>query len=247
MSKESWQPQSPLDGIIFDCDGTLSTIEGIDVLAEHNGCGKEVTALTADAMGTTGMNLELYQQRLALVNPSQTQIFNLEQEYYANRVEDAIEVIRILKHLNKSIYIVSAGLYPAVKLFGELLGIPEKNIYAVNIFFDEHGAYHDFDRTSPLVNRNGKRVIISEIIKHHKNTALIGDGLNDVEARDLVTRFIGYGGKFYRKNIAEMCEYYIRTPSFLPLLPLLLTQEEYIRLSDDEKKLYAEGQKCRGD
>ncbi|MBT4147320.1 MAG: haloacid dehalogenase, partial [Gammaproteobacteria bacterium] len=38
------------DIIFFDCDSTLSEIEGIDELAERAGCGAEMAALTNAAM-----------------------------------------------------------------------------------------------------------------------------------------------------------------------------------------------------
>ncbi|TAK75879.1 MAG: phosphoserine phosphatase, partial [Gammaproteobacteria bacterium] len=59
-----WQPQAPIPAIVFDCDGTLSMIEGIDELAKHNGVSEAVQALTAEAMEKTGLHPDLYRQRL---------------------------------------------------------------------------------------------------------------------------------------------------------------------------------------
>jgi phosphoserine phosphatase len=241
MTTPHWQPQSAIDAVIFDCDGTLTTIEGIDVLAEHNGVGHEVSALTALAMNTSGVSTDMYTHRLNRVAPSYKQVHELGLEYFANRIEDVSEVINILKRLNKEIYIVSAGLYPAVRLFGELLKIPDKNIFAVDITFDTHGKYLNYDHQSPLVVRNGKRAIISEIKKYHKNLIFIGDGINDLEAKDLVERFVGYGGKFYRENIAAFCQYYITTLSMAPFLALSLTSNEVSELIADEKLFYDKG------
>ncbi len=65
--------------------------------------------------------------------------------------------------------------------------------------------------------------------------------MNDAIARDVVTRFVGYGGIFYRENIAALCEFYIKSKSLTPLLPLLLTQEEFLTLSATEKSHYDTG------
>ena len=46
------------DVVFFDCDSTLSTIEGVDELARRRGV--DVARLTADAMAARYM--ELYQQ-----------------------------------------------------------------------------------------------------------------------------------------------------------------------------------------
>ncbi len=241
MTRPSWQPHLPMDCVIFDCDGTLSSIEGIDVLAEHNNVGHRVIELTATAMNTTGMNVALYEQRLNLTNPSIEQLITLGEEYKKHCVTDAREVIQLFKKLNKSIYIVSAGLTPAVKIFGEWLDISEKNIFAVDIFFDKKGNYKNFDRESALVNRHGKRLIIAEIKKNHARSIYLGDGLNDYEAHDLVTRFVGYGGQYYRQKIEDLCQFYIRTPTITPLLSLTLTAEEQKQLNSVEQELYMIG------
>lgn len=217
---------SPLDAIIFDCDGTLSHIEGIDELAKMNGVGKQVIELTAKAMGQSGMNPEIYEQRLKLVQPKSTQLATLGQTYFEQCAPDLLTTLNLLRSFDKKIYIVSAGLYPAVKDFGELLEINSHNIFAVNIYFDEAGNYQDFDRLSPMIFADGKRWIVEEIKKQHRRVAFVGDGLTDFATHDVVTRFIGYGGAYYRKNIQQLCEFYITEASMLPLIPLCLTEAE---------------------
>jgi phosphoserine phosphatase len=69
----------------------------------------------------------------------------------------------------------------------------------------------------------------------------IGDGLNDYEVYQLVSRFIGYGGAYYRQNIADLCEFYAKSASLAAILPLLLTQEEYHQLNATHQLLYNKG------
>lgn len=241
MIPTNWQLQTPISAIVFDCDGTLSAIEGIDELARMNGVYEEVAALTAQAMGQTGLTLPLYQQRLNLVKPTYGQLQTLSHDYISQCVNDAKPVINALQRLNKSIYIVSAGLNPAVTRFGESLKIAPENIYAVNLSFTADGNYLDFDHTSPLVNKNGKRLIVSELKSRHKTILHIGDGMNDFDTHDFVTRFIGFGGFFYRENLNKCCEFYIKKPSLAALLPLALTQDEYMLLSPSEQAVYQKG------
>lgn len=241
MATNNWQLDTPVDAVIFDCDGTLSTIEGIDELAHRNGVYEEVKKLTAEAMGKTGMNPVLYRKRLDLVKPTLNEVLALGQTYLEHQVADIVSVIRILKKLNKKVYIISAGLLPAVKIFGEILGVAEKNIFAVDIKFDSEGNYSNFDETSPLAYRDGKHDIVSELKKQHPRIVLIGDGLNDYAAYDVVTRFIGYGGAYYRQNIADLCQFYITTLSMAPVIPLAITQNEVSKLSSDAKSLYQQG------
>jgi len=244
MTIPDWQTKIPYSAIIFDVDGTLSAIEGIDQLAENNRVGDLVKSLTAAAMGEIGINPQLYQQRLDLVRPKQEQLLALGQQYYRERVLDADKVINIFQRLNKSVYMVSAGLLPAVTIFGSLLTIPKDRIYAVNILFDDQGNYLDFDRHSPLVTNDGKRQIAAQLISRHHHVLHIGDGLNDFSTHDLVTRFVGYGGVYYRQNIESLCEFYIKSRSLTALLPLSLTQAEFEQLMPDEQELYLLGIKA---
>ena len=90
---------------------------------------------------------------------------------------------------------------------------------------------------------NGKAEIALQIKSRFKTVAYVGDGVNDLPAKEVVDRFIGYGGAYYRPNIEMVCDYYIKHKSFLPLLPLLLTRQECDNLKPGEKVLYDEGQR----
>lgn len=225
---------TPIEAIVFDCDGTLSHIEGIDELATANGVGEQVIQLTAQAMGHGGMNPELYQQRLNLVLPTSQQVGALSQLYLQHQTPDLLHVLQILQRLDKSIYIASAGIATAVINFGTLLGVKKENIFAVEVYFDENGNYHDFDRQSPLVYADGKRKIVQQLKQKHAEIAFVGDGSNDIVVADLVTCFIGYGGAYYREHIKQGSSYYISEPSMAPLLSACLTREELTQLSADE-------------
>lgn len=239
--KFPWQCIHPIDAILFDCDGTLSQIEGIDELAKHHQVIDIVQRITRDAMGKSGMSPEVYAERLDLTKPNQQEVDALVDAYYEQITPDVLEVIEILQRLNKSVFIVSAGLFPSVAGFAKKLKIPKENIFAVNILFDEKGQYCNFDHTSPMVFKNGKQKIVSLIKNKYNTIAFIGDGLSDYEVCEDVTRFVGYGGVFYRENIAKLCQFYIKTLRLRALLPLLLTTYEYDILLPHEKKLYAEG------
>jgi len=207
--------------ILFDCDGTLSQIEGIVELARWKGVEKAVAELTEKAMGQIGMCPDIYRQRLALVKPSQHDLIRLGQTYYQTRAEDIDETINILAAKNFSVYVVSAGMNPSVKIFAEQLNIPNQNVFAVDLSFDQDNQYLDFDHTSPLTQNSGKRIIVAEIKKRHSYLAYVGDGMNDLQVKDLVDTFIGYGGIFYRQNIADECKYYIKEKSMKKILTCL--------------------------
>jgi len=241
MTDHTWQLTTPLDAIVFDCDGTLSRLEGIDELAQVNDVEHEVAVLTQKAMAVTGITPDLYAQRLSLVQPTEAQIKKVGHDYFYERTPDVLEVIRIFQRFNKVIYIMSAGVNPAVIMFAEHLGIPKLQVFAVDLEFDSAGCYLDFDHQSPLTTPGGKRHLVELLHKKHRNIMHVGDGMNDIDAKDVVTRFVGYGGVFYREKIAELCDYYILSTSMSSLLPLAFTEKETQNLSEGERQFYDAG------
>lgn len=222
---------TPLDAIVFDCDGTLSAIEGIVELAKINGQGETVEALTATAMGVSGLNAGLYAKRLHLTQPTYEQVIQLGQDYILQLTPDTLDTFAQFTRLNKPIFIVSAGLKLAVDILGAHLDIPKEHIYAVDIHFDQHGRYLNFDESNPLCNNDGKRHVIQQLQKHYPRIALIGDGKNDLACKDMIERFIGFGGHYRHALVEVEAEYYTDKCSLLTVLPYCLTAEEYKKLS----------------
>lgn len=234
-------PTKSMEAIVFDCDGTLTHIEGIDELARWQGVGEEVAQLTAEAMGRSGINPELYRYRLELVKPTLQQMQELGECYFQNRAPQLLEVIHILQRLGKALYIISAGLTPAIHFFAQHLGISDQHIYAVDITFDHQGVYENFAAQSPLIHPHGKCVVMQEIAHKHPTILFVGDGLSDLEAKGEVTRFVGYGGAFPRENIKRASDCYIEKPSMAGLLACALTQEEVLKLTSAEHEIYQQG------
>ena len=214
-----------MTAVIFDCDGTLSQLEGINELARWNQVIEEVGQLTEQAMGQVGMTPEIYQARLALVQPTRQQLEKLGQDYFDQRVQDLDQTLEKLREQDIEIYVVSAGMNPSVKIFAGLLNIPEANVFAVDLNFDANGSYLDFDHHSPMTKNNGKRAVVEQIKKMHNQIYYIGDGMNDLQVKDLVTIFIGYGGAFYRENIAKAADVYLTDPSMLQLIDVINSEE----------------------
>jgi len=235
---KTWLLDSPLDAIIFDCDGTLSQIEGINYLAELSGVAEQVKALTEQAMAHTGVTQALYFQRISRVRPSRAQALTLAEAYFSRVSPDLIYVIAALQKLGKVLFVVSAGINPSVKGFAQALGIPENRVYAVDVQFDEDGQYASYDQQSPLTTTSGKSLIIERLKAQFPNVMLVGDGMNDVEASQSVSRFVGYGGAYYREKIAKLSPFYIKCASMLPVLALALTKEEASQLPADLQSHY---------
>ena len=241
MTTPDWQLNTPLDAIFFDCDGTLSQIEGIDELAKMNHVYDQVAALTEQAMSETGVNHALYSERLQLTQPKQAQALAVADQYYINLTQDAQAVINLLNAIGKNLFIISAGNNPSVQQFAKKLGIPAERALAVELYFDEQGDYTGYDESCRLSHIDGKSTTIGRMQSQFPRTLLVGDGLNDLEAASTVTRFVGFAGNAYRNHVAEQAEFFIQCPSLLPLLPLCLTADEVASLTAHQMALYQQG------
>ncbi|MGB1252173.1 MAG: HAD-IB family phosphatase [Candidatus Promineifilaceae bacterium] len=223
------------DHVFFDCDTTLSTIEGIDILAESAGKKEAIEALTKAAMeGQLGLE-DVYAKRLAAITPTKAQIRHVRDAYKQNIVEDAAEVIAALKYLGYKVYIISGGLYEPVAEFGVYLGVPRENIRAVEIEYDQLSGrwwepqndsgndvkYMTFDE-GPLTISDGKAQIVRELLGDQKGRSLlIGDGSSDLRASRAVDLFVGFGGVETRKPVLDNAPVFLHSSSLTPLLALV--------------------------
>lgn len=127
----------PFEHIFFDCDSTLTTVEGIDVLAESMGKKLRVEVLTQAAMDGAIDLEEVYDKRLKTLRPTRQQVLDIRHSYKRNLVEDAARVVAALQALGHKVYIISGGLVEPVAEFGIHLGIPRERIRAVGIAYNE--------------------------------------------------------------------------------------------------------------
>lgn len=224
----------PFKHIFFDCDSTLSTIEGIDILAETAAKKWRVEVLTNAAMNGDLDLAEVYGKRLQAVRPTRRQIGQIRQSYKKNVVEDAREIIGALQQLSHQVYIVSGGLYEPVREFGIYLGVPEAHIRAVDVQYDaltgewwrqstqEQVRYKTFEEGA-LTATDGKADIVADLLgRQSGRSLLIGDGASDLLAARRVDLFVGYGGVIERERIVARAPAFIHSRSLAPLLALAL-------------------------
>ena len=76
------------------------------------------------------------------------------------------------------------------------------------MIFDINGRYKDFDKSRPTSQSFGKVEVIKKLSKNYKNIIMIGDGKTDLETKDYVSCFIGYGGNKVRQIVKNNADYY---------------------------------------
>jgi len=210
--------------VIFDCDSTLSSIEGIDELAA--GHREEIAGLTAAAMSGAVPLEAVYGARLAVIRPSRARIEALAAQYVATAVPGARETVRGLKQGGVEVRIVSGGIRQAVLPFAEWLGLDAGAVAAVALRFGPGGDYEGFDEASPLTRSGGKRTVIESWKKTHPGPfLLVGDGVTDLEARPAVDRFLAFTGVVDRPAVSAAADAVLAGPTLLPILAQVLHPE----------------------
>jgi phosphoserine phosphatase len=235
------------DLIFFDCDSTLSSIEGIDELARFKGKEQRVGVLTEKAMNGDLDLSEVYGKRLRAIRPTKGELKAIEEKYWQTMVPDALAVVTALRLVGKQVFIVSGGLAEPVRGFGKRLGVPQENIRAVEVEYNELSGdwwqYHepesqhskmylDYDE-GPLTISTGKPAIIQALAAgKHGRKMMIGDGASDLAARPMVDLFIGYGGIVTREKVLAGADAFIHINSLAPILPLALGPAGHKHLAD---------------
>lgn len=236
------------DLIFFDCDSTLSTIEGVDELARLKGKEQRVGLLTDKAMNGELDLSEVYGKRLKAINPTRQQIDAVEQMYWDTMVPDAQEVIDALRYLEKQIFIISGGLEDAVAGFGKRLGVDGSHIRAVTLEYNElsgewwryydpsaqrNKRYLDYNE-GPLTVSAGKATVVSELAGNlFGRRLLVGDGASDLATRgNGVDLFVGFGGVVVREKVEREADVFIYPNTLAPILPLATGSSGLKQLKD---------------
>ena len=212
----------PFEGVVFDCDSTLSTIEGIEELTAGH---VEIAELTAAAMAGAVPLEEVYGRRLELAGPRIEDMERIGARYAETALPGAAELVGALRASGKRVAIVSGGLLPPVRRFGVSLGVEPGDVHAVDVRFDEEGAYAGFEEGSPLARAGGKLEVIRAAFPGG-DVALVGDGATDLEARDACARFIAFTAVARRPEVVEGADVEVARADLAALLPHLLTAAE---------------------
>ncbi|MEP7290821.1 MAG: HAD-IB family phosphatase [Chloroflexota bacterium] len=241
MEQTRW---SSFDLIFFDCDSTLSAIEGIDELARFKGKEWRVGVLTQKAMDGDLDLAEVYGKRLQAIRPTRGQLKAIEERYWETLVPDAREVIAALHFLGKQVFIISGGLAEPVRGFGARLGVAPENIRAVELEYNQLSGdwwryyepqtqtkqtYLDYNE-GPLTVSSGKPAIVSELAAgKHGRRMMVGDGASDLATRTVVDLFVGFGGVVARQKVREQADAFVGVNSLAPILPMAVGAAAYLR------------------
>lgn len=226
----------PYGTVVFDCDSTLSSIEGVDELGRLAGVdAAEIAALTRRAMDGELALEEVYGRRLERIAPDRAMLAELGRLYVESALPHAADLVRALLRLEKRVVIVSGGVLQGVQVLAEHLGLAPANVHAVEAFLSRSGAFQGFDELSPLARSGGKLEVLRRLASEERGggVALVGDGITDLEAAPAARRFIAFGGVCARPAVLEAARVRYERPGLAGLLPLLVAEDEFESLSSE--------------
>jgi phosphoserine phosphatase len=230
----------PYGTVVFDCDSTLSSIEGVDELCDITGTDRAaVEALTTQAMEGRLPLEAVYSARLQRIAPTRAALEELGRRYVATALPHARELVAALQSLGKRVFVLSGGLKQAVDALALHLGLDVGQVHAVEAFFGRSGGWSGFDELSPLTRSGGKLEVLRTIARADRGggVALVGDGVTDLEAAPAARRFIAFGGVVARPKVLAASSVTSLSGDLAALVPLLCSVAEIQRLAEEPAHL----------
>lgn len=218
------------DVVFFDCDSTLSTIEGIDELARRRGI--DVAQLTADAMAGLIPLHEVYGARLEQIAPTTDDFIWLADFYARTEVVGAREVVDALTRLGIECHVISGGLLPAVQPFAISLGFAPDRVHAVPYPVDDPDPAANAT-AHPLARNGGKPEIVARLCATgppRERRMIVGDGSSDLEARAETGLFVGFGGVEIRGAVREGADLFVESPGLWAVAGIAAGPERFAEL-----------------
>jgi phosphoserine phosphatase len=197
--------------IFFDCDSTLSAMEGIDELATEAGpeVFKQVKELTDAAMNGEIPLGEVFKARMARIAPTRELCSRVSARYLETMTPGSRELVRQFQDAGWSMAILSGGFEPIIRPLADELGIA--HVEAVPLYFHEDGSYAGYGDDHPATRNGGKPEIIRtwQEALHPEYTVMVGDGISDLETASVCDLFIGYGGVVARNQVRTQADLWI--------------------------------------
>src|SRR5690606_4194026 len=179
---------------------------------------REIEEMTRLAMeGAISLD-EIFARRLEAIRPTREETERIGQRYIETVEPEAREIVRNLREDGWDAAIVSGGYRQAIRPLADFLGI--STVEAVDLFFEENGEYRGFDADYPTTRNGGKSVVVSQLRERggYDCVVMIGDGVSDLEAKDVSDLFIGFGRYAAREAVKKGADRFIVSLGELPEL-----------------------------
>jgi phosphoserine phosphatase len=197
--------------ICFDCDSTLSSVEGIDELARLRGpeIFRQVEALTEDAMNGKIRIEEIFGLRLTAIRPTKDDAAAVGRRYMGSVEPTAKATIAALAGKGWTSVIISGGFRQAIRPLADFLGV--QRVEAVDLYFEADGTYKGYDSEYPSTRSGGKVDIVNRLRGEFRpeKVVMVGDGVSDLETVPVVDLFVGFGGFATRERVKREAKAFV--------------------------------------
>ncbi|AKC82428.1 haloacid dehalogenase [Verrucomicrobia bacterium IMCC26134] len=204
--------------IVFDCDSTLSSIEGIDELGRARGpeVFARVEAMTHDAMNGKLAVEDVFGERLRIIKPRASDVAAVGRQYIDTIEPTAAATLVALRASGWTPLILSGGFRNAIRPLADYLGIPR--VEAVDLFFDAAGNYTGYDERYPTTRSGGKPEVIRALKAElsPSRIVMVGDGVSDLETQSEVDLFVGFGRYVERAKVKSQARAFVHSLAELP-------------------------------
>jgi len=206
--------------ILFDCDSTLSALEGVDELARLRGpeVHQRVEAMTNDAMDGHLPVEAVFAGRLQIIQPRRVDLEEIGRRYIDTVEPEAIRVLQLLQQDGWVPVILSGGFSHAIRPLADYLKIAR--VEAVELYFEPDGTYRGFDTSYPTTRSGGKPEVVARLRSeyHPERIVMVGDGVSDLETKPVVDLFVGFGRYVRRARVVAEADHFIESLADLPAL-----------------------------
>jgi len=196
--------------VVLDADSTLAGIEGIDWLARLRGddVAARVASLTDDAMAGVVALESVYARRLELIVPTRDEVTALSHAYRDAVAPGAGAAVADMLRSGIQVRVVSGGLREALLPLVRDLGLTADTLEAVDVDFDERGAYAGVV-TSPLTRGHPGKAEVVRALALPRPILAVGDGATDLAMRPEADAFAAFVGFVRRDAVVAKADYVV--------------------------------------
>ena len=203
---------------VFDFDSTLTSVEGLDVLAEislRNNPDRDEVINKIQRITDLGIDGDIsfsdsLNSRIALLKANKNQLSELI-DLLKTKLSASVKANKaFFSKYKEQIYVISCGFKEFIEPVVAELNIDSKRIFANTFIFDESGLITGFDQTNPLSQHNGKvNCLKSSGIEGE--IQIIGDGYSDfvMKKEGVADKFFAYTENVSRKKATDNADYVV--------------------------------------
>ena len=203
---------------VFDFDSTLTSVEGLDLLAEIslvNNPDKEEVVRQIQEITDLGIDGDIsfsdsLRRRIALMKANKSQLTELI-DLLKTKLSVSVEANREFfnKHQDQ-IYVISCGFKEFIDPVVASIGITSDRVFANTFKFDDKDSIVGFDEANPLSQHNGKVNCLRES-GIEGEIQIIGDGYSDFVMRKegVAHKFFAYTENVSRKKATDNADYVV--------------------------------------